>query len=165
MLAAIEQTTDVEGIAEAPIGFGTPQHVPSVAYRNVADALADARHFATDDVHAVLKGLLQLLAELGAIPSETALLPNYPNPFNPETWIPYHLAKAANVTLTIYDMRGIAVCQLMLGHQPAGIYRSKQRAAYWDGRNESGEPVASGAYFYTLTAGEFTATRKLLIIK
>ena len=165
LVAAIEQTADVEGIAEAPIGFGTLQHVPSVAYRNVADALADARHFATGDVHAVLEGLLQLLAELGAIPSETALLPNYPNPFNPETWIPYHLATDAEVMLTIYDTRGIAVRALTLGHQPAGVYQSKHQAAYWDGKNDEGEKVSSGVYFYTLTAGDFTATRKLLIIK
>ena len=108
---------------------------------------------------------MQLLKEINAIPETTALLPNYPNPFNPETWIPYHLAKAAKVTLTIYDMQGIAVRQLILGHQPAGVYRSKYRAAYWDGKNALGEHVASGLYFYTLTAGEFTATRKPLIAK
>ena len=166
LLAAIEQTADIEAIAEAPIPASTPQHVlPEGIYSNVADALADARHFATSDVHAVLEGMLQLLAELGAIPSETALLPNYPNPFNPETWIPYHLSKDAEVMLTIHDVRGILVRALTLGHQPAGIYESRARAAYWDGRNESGEPVASGLYFYTLTAGDFNATRKLLIIK
>ena len=165
LLAVIEQTADIEVIAEAPIGFGTPQHVPSVAYKNVADALADARHFAIHDVHAVLEGLLQLLTELDANPSETVLLPNYPNPFNPETWIPYRLATDAAVVLTIYDVRGVVVRVLTLGYQPAGVYQSKHRAAYWDGRNDAGEKVASGVYFYTLTAGEFTATRKLLIAK
>ena len=114
---------------------------------------------------AVLSELLHLLAEMGAIPETTALLPNYPNPFNPETWIPYQLATAADVTLTVYDMRGVAVRQLVLGHQPAGVYQSRGRAAYWDGRNNHGEPVASGVYFYTLTAGDFTATRKLMIRK
>ena len=99
------------------------------------------------------------------IPDETALLSNYPNPFNPETWIPYQLAKSADVTLTIYDVRGVVVRQLVLGHQPAGVYQSRGRAAYWDGRNALGEPVASGVYFYTLTAGNFTATQKLLIRK
>ena len=166
LLAAIEQATDIEAIAEAPIGNSTSQHVLSAGvYSNVAAALADARHFATSDARAVLEGLLQLLAELGTIPSETTLLPNYPNPFNPETWIPYHLAQDAAVVLTIYDVRGSTVRELVLGHQPAGIYQSKHRAAYWDGRNESGESVASGLYFYTLTAGEFTATRRLLVIK
>ena len=141
-----------------------------IAYGNVAAALADARQMTVSDVRlgkgmAVLEGLLQLLAEMGAIPETTVLLPNYPNPFNPETWIPYHLATAADVTLTVYDMRGVAVRQLVFGHQPAGIYGSRGRAAYWDGKNDFGEPVASGVYFYTLTAGEFTATRKLLIRK
>ena len=114
---------------------------------------------------AVLEGLLQLLAEMVTIPDQTILLPNYPNPFNPETWMPYHLAKDAEVILRIYDMRGVSVRELVLGHQAAGIYQSKSRAAYWDGRNDSGELVASGVYFYTLTAGDFTATRKLLIWK
>ena len=96
---------------------------------------------------------------------KTALLANYPNPFNPETWIPYQLSKPADVTLTISAVDGQVVRQLALGHQSAGIYQSRSHAAYWDGRNALGEPVASGVYFYTLTAGEFTATRKLLIRK
>ena len=107
--------------------------------------------------------LEEILATL--LPQSTALLANYPNPFNPETWIPYQLAKAANVTLTIYDVRGIVVRRLVLGHQPAGFYQSRSRAAYWNGRNQLGEPVGSGTYFYTLTAGDFTATRKMLIRK
>ena len=99
------------------------------------------------------------------IPEETALLPNYPNPFNPETWIPYQLSEPAEVTLRIYTVNGILVRTLVLGHIPAGIYQSRSRAAYWDGKNDVGESVASGVYFYTLTAGDFTATRKLLIRK
>ena len=105
-----------------------------------------------------------LLASL-IIPQETALLTNYPNPFNPETWIPYQLAVPAEVMLTIYDMSGAAVRRLAIGHQAAGMYQSRNRAAYWDGRNGRGESVASGLYFYTLRAGEFTATRKMLIKK
>ena len=93
------------------------------------------------------------------------LLPNYPNPFNPETWIPYHLAEAADVTVHIYATDGVSVRTLALGHQAAGTYERRSRAVYWDGKNEVGEPVASGVYFYTLTAGDFTATRKLLIRK
>ena len=100
-----------------------------------------------------------------AVPKENALFVNYPNPFNPETWIPYQLAKPAEVKVVIYATDGTLVRTLSLGHQPAGVYRSKGRAAYWDGENEFGEPVASGLYFYTLTAGEFRATRKLLIRK
>ena len=99
------------------------------------------------------------------IPEATSLLPNYPNPFNPETWIPYQLTKPVDVTLTIYAADGVVVRTLALGHQAAGMYHNKSRAAYWDGRNEQGEPVASGVYFYTLTAGDFTATRKMLIRK
>ena len=107
--------------------------------------------------------LLNLLASL--IPEETALLANYPNPFNPETWIPYQLAESAEVTLTIYDINGQLVRRLVVGHQAAGMYQSRGRAAYWNGRNQLGESVASGLYFYTLTAGDFTATRKMLILK
>ena len=95
----------------------------------------------------------------------TALLPNYPNPFNPETWIPYQLADPADVTVRIYAVNGILIRTLTLGHQLAGSYQNRQRAAYWDGKNEMGEPVASGLYFYTLSAGRFTATRRMLIQK
>ena len=98
-------------------------------------------------------------------PKETMLLANYPNPFNPETWIPYHLSEPADVRISIYAADGRLVRMLTLGHQGAGIYESRGRAAYWDGRNQLGEPVASGVYFYTFTAGDFTATRKLLIRK
>ncbi len=109
---------------------------------------------------AYLQSLLALL-----IPEETALLPNYPNPFNPETWIPYQVSEPAEVTLRIYSVSGVLVRTLALGQTPAGIYQSRSRAAYWDGRNDVGESVASGIYFYTLTAGDFTATRKMLIRK
>ena len=110
-----------------------------------------------------IENLENLLASL--IPEETALLRNYPNPFNPETWIPYQLAESAEVTLTIYDINGQLVRRLALGHQAAGMYRSRSRAVYWDGRNQLGESVASGLYFYTLTADEFTATRRMMILK
>ena len=99
------------------------------------------------------------------LPNETALLSNYPNPFNPETWIPYQLAAPADVSLTIYDARGAIVRRLALGHQPTGFYRSRARAAYWDGRNDLGERVANGIYFCTFTASEFTTTRKMVIRK
>ena len=111
-----------------------------------------------------IANLQNLLASL-IIPQETALLANYPNPFNPETWIPYQLAVPAEVTLTIYDMNGGAVRNLEMGLQAAGTYQNRSRAVYWDGRNGRGESVASGLYFYTLSAGEFTATRKMLIKK
>ncbi len=124
---------------------------------------------------AYLRGITVLEQLLMALtPKETALLPNYPNPFNPETWIPYHLAKDAEVTLHIYAVNGQLVRTLTLGYQAVGMYQSRSRAAYWDGRNALGEPVASGVYFYTLstestrdsvTTGDFTATRKMLIRK
>ena len=97
------------------------------------------------------------------LPTETSLLPNYPNPFNPETWIPYQLAKPADVTLAIYAADGKLVRTLALGHKQPGIYHDKSRAVYWDGKNGQGEPVASGIYFYTLKTGDFTATKKMLI--
>jgi flagellar hook assembly protein FlgD len=99
------------------------------------------------------------------VPKSTVLLANYPNPFNPETWIPYRLAKSSDVQLRIYDTQGRMVRHLDIGHQAAGVYQTRSRAAYWDGRNEMGESVASGLYFYTLMAGEFSATRRMLILK
>ena len=112
------------------------------------------------------RGILFLENLLAALtPKKTALLPNYPNPFNPETWIPYQLAAPADVSISIYAADGKLVRKLALGHKPVGIYQDKSRAAYWEGRNALGERVASGVYFYTLTAGDFTATRKLLIAK
>ena len=98
-------------------------------------------------------------------PKETTLLPNYPNPFNPETWIPYHLANDSDVLLSIYDINGTLVCELDLGHQQAGYYTDRSRAAYWDGRNEWGEPVASGVYFYQLRADDYSQMRKMVILK
>ena len=163
--AVAEQAAGVENAAAAPMGFDTRQDIlfGGIAYRNVAAALIDAR--LEKRIPAVLKQFLQLLTEMREIPETTALLPNYPNPFNPETWIPYHLSKDAEVVLTIHDVSGTAVRELTLGYQAAGIYESRGRAAYWDGKNQIGETVASGVYFYTLTAGEFIATRRLLIVK
>ena len=110
-----------------------------------------------------IENLQALLASL--IPEETALLHNYPNPFNPETWIPYQLAHAADVTLTIYDTKGVLVRQLDLGYQQAGYYTNRTRAAYWDGRNHLGETVGSGLYFYHLRAGDYSTIRKMVILK
>ena len=109
---------------------------------------------------AKLEGILALL-----VPDKTVLLANYPNPFNPETWIPYQLSEPAEVTVTIYAANGAVVRMLDLGHRRAGSYDSRHRAAYWDGRNAAGESVASGVYFYTLSAGDFSATRKMVIRK
>ena len=111
-------------------------------------------------------GVLALERLVAALtPEKTALLPNYPNPFNPETWIPYQLSRDAEVTLTIYDANGFMVRRLDLGHQLVGYYSDRGKAVYWDGRNNLGESVASGVYFYHLSAGDFSATRKMLILK
>ena len=115
---------------------------------------------------AALERLLAALTRVEAPPpKETVLLANYPNPFNPETWIPYQLSAAAEVTVTLHSSDGKLVRTLELGQMPAGAYSDKDRAAYWDGQNAQGEPVASGVYFYTLTAGDFSATRKMVIRK
>ena len=96
---------------------------------------------------------------------ETRLLPNYPNPFNPETWIPYQLAKAADVSVTIYDVGSRLVRTVSVGFRPVGYYLTRERAAYWDGRNETGEPVSSGVYFLQFVAGDFAATQRVVIVK
>ena len=154
--------------------FGNTAAAPSMWSRHrevvptrdqVQQWLRQARQINLTDP-AFQRGILileQLLASL--TPKEIALLPNYPNPFNPETWIPYQLSEPADVSISIYAADGKLVWTLELGHQPVGIYESWSRAAYWDGKNTLGEPVASGVYFYTLTAGDFTATRKMLIRK
>ena len=98
-------------------------------------------------------------------PDKTVLLSNYPNPFNPETWIPYHLAKAANVQIPIYNARGTVIRHLRLGHQSAGYYTSRSLAAYWDGKNDFGERVANGIYFYQLQADTISPLRKMVILK
>ena len=97
--------------------------------------------------------------------TETKLLPNYPNPFNPETWIPYQLAEAARVQIRIYDVVGHLVRELDLGTKLAGSYLSKPQAAYWDGGNDMGETVSSGVYFYTLEAGNYRRTRRMIIAR
>ena len=100
------------------------------------------------------------------IPLTTKALQNYPNPFNPDTWIPYQLAVDAPVTITIYNLKGQLIRAIALGDRKVGVYVTKEKAAYWDGRDDAGEKVGSGVYFYTLRmAGEFIATRKMLIVK
>lgn len=113
----------------------------------------------------VLEQLLAVLIGIEAIPKKTVLLPNYPNPFNPETWIPYQLARDADVTLTIYDTKGVLVRQLDLGYQRGGFYTDREKALQWDGRNDSGESVASGVYTYKFRAGDYVALRRMVILK
>ena len=100
-----------------------------------------------------------------ARPEKTQLLANYPNPFNPETWIPYELATDTTVKITIYNTQGVVIRTLELGHQSAGYYTGRDRAAYWDGRNALGEQVASGIYFYQFETDEISSMRKMVILK
>ena len=153
--------------------LGNAASAPSVHSRGlgmltaveVEDWLTQAQQMAlTDPVY--LRGIAVLEQLLAALtPKETVVLPNYPNPFNPETWIPYHLAHAGDVQVAIYDSQGAMVRQLDLGHQSAGYYTVQSKAAYWEGCNENGESVASGIYFYQLRAGDYTATRRMVIVK
>ena len=154
---------EITGIPGAPsaLAIGNMRLDPAVIRTWISQAYVE-----NDGSLAFQQGIANLERLLAmSIPERTALLTNYPNPFNPETWIPYQLSEPAEVTLRIYAVSGALVRTLNLGHQPAGIYHQRSRAAYWNGKNELGESVASGVYFYTLTAEEFTATQKMLIMK
>jgi len=136
---------------------GAPSQLVNMDWQQAYSVLPDA---------VVDKGISALDILFGSyVPKKTLLLANYPNPFNPETWIPYQLASESDVQITIYAANGQIVRTLDIGIRTAGRYIRRDRAAYWDGRNAVGEPVASGVYFYTLTIGDFTATRKMLILK
>ena len=157
-------------LAAQAIGNTTASAAPAIGTESVDSAMIEAwiaqARLEDDGSLAFKQGIENLQALLASlIPEETALLHNYPNPFNPETWIPYQLAHAADVTLTIYDTKGVLVRQLDLGHQQAGYYTNKTRAAYWDGRNHLGELVGSGVYFYHLRAGDYSTIRKMVILK
>ncbi len=96
---------------------------------------------------------------------ESALLQNFPNPFNPETWIPYQLKDDSPVMIRIYNSAGILVRELDLGYKTAGLYDGKDKSAYWDGKDKFGLPVASGVYFYEISAGKFSAVKKMIVLK
>ena len=149
--------------AQAPSLY--PQALELLSAADLRQWLSQAQQLALTDP-AYLRGIT-VLEQLHAalIPQETVLLPNYPNPFNPETWIPYRLSHASDVDITIYDTRGMVVRRLDLGHQMAGYYTDRTKAAYWNGRNEHGESVASGIYFYQLRARDYTALRRMVIVK
>ena len=142
-----------------------PQTPETLTAVEVQGWLTDARSLKAKDP--IIKRGMMVLEQLliSLTPKETELLANYPNPFNPETWIPYRLAEDAFVTLTIYDGSGRVVRTLDVGHRIASAYESRSKAIHWDGKNDVGEGVASDVYFYTLTAGDYSATRKMLILK
>ena len=132
---------------------------------DVKDWLDEARQLDLTD-RAIPRGIEYLEKLLEALtPERTALLPNYPNPFNPETWIPYQLARDSHVRISIYDTKGILVRHLDVGLKPGGFYTDKHYAAYWNGRNNSGELLASGLYVYVFRAGSFRSARRMAIVR
>ena len=152
-----------DGAAAAP--SAQPQVPETLTAVEVQSWLTDASSLDIRDP-IMKRGFITLEQLLRSLtPKETELLANYPNPFNPETWIPYRLAEDAFVTLTIYDAVGQVVRTLDVGHRIASAYESRSKAIYWDGRNDLGEQVASGVYFYILTADDFSATRRMVILK
>ena len=131
----------------------------------VKEWLEEARRLALADV-TLLRGIEYLENLLQALtPERSALLPNFPNPFNPETWIPYQLARDSVVRISIYNVKGNLVRKLDLGLQPEGYYTDKHYAAYWDGRNEGGELLASGLYVYVFRAGSYRASHRMAIVR
>ena len=161
-IALVRDNRD-DAAAAAPMVFGAKLSADQVAR---IQAQIDLLVVSSDRSPATLKTLVylqQLIAT--ACPEKTQLLANYPNPFNPETWIPYELATDTDVRITIYASNGVVVRGLQLGYQSAGYYTDRDRAAYWDGRNAQGEPVASGIYFYQLETDNHSLMRKMVILK
>ena len=168
-LIVIAKAVDSQAPVDSQAAPMLTQQAHDLAFtaEEVLQWIQDARDIGADaQTIAVLEQFLAVLTQ-GTQPTleKTDLLANYPNPFNPETWIPYQLAQPTEVTIFIHAIDGALVRTLSFGKMPAGVYRSRSRAAYWDGKNAHREQVASGVYFYTLKAGQFTATRKMLIRK
>ena len=166
----IAVAAEIDADAAAPTLRNNSVEISNLTAANLAQWIALAKRLDAQDPQtqkglAVLKQLLAALTFTETVPKTTALLANYPNPFNPETWMPYQLAEPAEVSISIHSADGKLVRTLALGQLPIGVYYNKSRAAHWDGRNAFGESVASGIYFYTLTAGDFTATGKMIIRK
>ena len=167
-LTLVTDNLDTDGGAPSSSGLLTLLDPATLEKLDPAtlDAQLEILRVKSDGSLKYLRAIALLESVLAAMtPEMTQLLANYPNPFNPETWIPYHLAKSSDVRITIYDLRGSVVRRLELGHLPPGYYTSRNRAAYWDGRNAVGERVASGIYFYQLEADNMSLLRKMLILK
>jgi len=161
-IALVRDNRD-DGAAAAPMIVGVKLTAEQV---NRIQEQIDLLIVTGDRSPAALKTLVylqQLIAT--ARPEKTQLLANYPNPFNPETWIPYELATDTDVRITIYNTQGVVIRVLQLGQQSAGYYTDRQRAAYWDGRNALGEQVASGIYFYQFETDTLSTMRKMVILK
>ena len=164
--AHLGKTTNGSSPTSVPLHTSNIDHVEE--WLNKAQQLDNTSEIIQDGV-----SKLEMLLN-SAKPRQTNLLPNYPNPFNPETWIPYDLLDDAHVIIHIYNIKGETVRKLNIGYKTSGIYRTKTQAAYWDGKNSYGERVSTGIYFYTLTAqytnsnvlsNRFKATRKMVIAK
>ena len=168
-LIVVAEAVDAQATGDAQTAPMLAQHPDNFSFtaEDVQQWIQDAQDIGADpQMTAILERFLAVGTRMAQpTPEKTVLLANYPNPFNPETWIPYQLAQPAEIAISIHAADGTLVRTLPLGEMPAGVYRSRSRAAYWDGKNTLGEEVASGVYFYTLTAGQFTATRKMLIRK
>ena len=168
LLLVIENLDNANPLAPAGTGISTLLDRETLKTLDPAtlEAQLEILRAESDGSLKYLRAIALLESILAAMrPDETRLLANYPNPFNPETWIPYQLTNPSNVQISIYDVRGTVVRRLELGHQRAGYYTSRSRAAYWDGRNGLGERVASGIYFYQLQADNMSLLRKMLILK
>ncbi len=148
------------GIAKSDLS--SPEEIFAVqrALREL-EALPEKSH----NVEITIQFLRLWLENANQSVQETKLLPNYPNPFNPETWIPYQLAEAADVSVKIYDVGGRLVRTIPVGFKPVGYYLTRERAVYWDGRNEIGESVSSGVYFLQFIAGDFATTQQVVVVK
>ena len=155
--------------AAAPAQIDLIKSIPSTAKEIIAAQRAlselEALPNKSQGVQLAIELLRHYLSVANQRVEETKLLPNYPNPFNPETWIPYQLSEGSSVTVKIYDVSGSLVRTIEVGLKPMGYYLTRERAVYWDGHNESGEPVSSGVYFYTLNADDYTETRRMVIVK
>ena len=156
-----------EDVAAAPLNRQLPIANAGVDTERIQHAISELESYPDQSpiIRFITDYLQAYLATGQPTELETELLANFPNPFNPETWMPYHLARAADVTLTIYDAKGAVVRELNVGHQPAGLYAEKARAAYWDGKSATGELVSSGVYFYQLRAGDYSQIRRMAILK
>ena len=155
--------------AAAPAQLAFIESIPSTAKEVIAaqraltelEAIPNKSH----GVQIAIELLHHYLAIADRNVQETKLLPNYPNPFNPDTWLPYQLSEGSTVTVKIYDVTGSLVRTIEVGHKPGGYYLTRERAIYWNGQNQNGEPVSSGVYFYTLNTDTYTQTRRMVIRK
>ena len=155
--------------AAAPSQIDLIKFIPSTAKEIIAAQRAlselEAMPNKSQPVQLAIELLRHYLSIANQRVEETKLLPNYPNPFNPETWIPYQLSEGSTVTVKIYDVSGSLVRTIGVGHKSVGYYLTREKAVYWDGRNENGERISSGVYFYTLITGDYTETRRMVIVK